>query len=262
MKKFRLRLWQLLIILFLVVIFSGPVYFLLTENFKNKQWSTAETGSANIAPHPSVVKEAVVQVYAARTWGARGAVAVHTWIAVKPTEADTYTTYQKIGWRLRHAGTSIVIRNDIPDRHWYGNQPILISDIRGEGVDDVIEKIHLAALTYPHPHEYRVWPGPNSNSFTAWIVRRVPELRADLPPTAIGKDWLGAGQLLASSPSGTGYQITVLGILGATIGIEEGIEFNIGCVHFGVDPLDLALRLPGFGNVRLFSNNNEMNKHS
>ena len=106
-------------------------------------------------------------------------------------------------------------------------------------------------MAYPYANEYRLWPGPNSNTFTAWVVRRVPELRADLPPTAIGKDWLGATEFFSKAPSGTGYQVSVLGVLGVTVGIEEGIEFNLGCAHFGVDPLDFALRLPGFGIVSL-----------
>ena len=44
---------------------------------------------------------------------------------------------------------------------------------------------------YPYADSYRVWPGPNSNTFTAFVLREVPELRVDLPPTAIGKDYLG-----------------------------------------------------------------------
>ena len=236
-----------------LIAFTGPVFLLLTGDYMGRHWSQASTGSAGIAPHPSEYKEAVAQVYAARAWGARGAIAVHTWISVKPENADAYTVYQKIGWRLHYDDTAVVIREDIPDRHWYGKKPWLLADIRGEGVDEVIQKIHQAALSYPHPKEYRLWPGPNSNSFTAWIARRVPELRTDMPPTAIGKDWLGPGTVMGSSPSGTGFQVTLLGVLGVTIALEEGVEFNVGCAHFGIDPLGLAVRLPGFGNVSLFS---------
>ena len=64
-------------------------------------------------------------------------------------------------------------------------------DVRGEGVDELIKKVDKAAKTYPYRNTYSVWPGPNSNTFIAWIGRIVPELRLDLPPTAIGKDWLG-----------------------------------------------------------------------
>ncbi len=222
---------------------------MVNGSYKSQHWSQAADGSAGIAPNPAVTKEAVAQVYAARTWGRRGAVAVHTWISVKPSHADTYTVYQKIGWRLRYDDTAVVIREDVPDRLWYGNKPWLLADVRGDGVDEVIQQIHKAALSYPHAREYRIWPGPNSNSFVAWIARRVPQLRSDLPPLAIGKDWLGPDTVFDRSPSGTGYQLTVWGALGITVGWEEGVEFNFGCVHFGVDPLDFALRLPGFGIV-------------
>ena len=238
--------------LFLGIIFSGPIYFLVTGEFMGKHWSEAASGSTGIAPLPSQTPEAVAQVYAARTWGRRGAVAVHTWISVKPANADSYTVYQKIGWRLRYDNAAVVIREDVPDRIWYGNQPWLIGEIRGENVDEVIGKIHKAAVSYPFAKEYRIWPGPNSNTFVAWITRRVPELRADLPPMAIGKDYLGSDTVMAKSPSGSGYQISLWGVLGITVGIEEGIEFNIAGVHFGIDFFGLALRLPGFGIVSPF----------
>jgi hypothetical protein len=35
-----------------------------------------------------------------------------------------------------------------------------------------------------------MWPGPNSNSFTAWIGLEVPGLDLDLPAKAIGKSWM------------------------------------------------------------------------
>ena len=45
---------------------------------------------------------------------------------------------------------------------------------------------------YPYANTYSLWPGPNSNTFTAWIARAVPELETDLPATAIGKDYIGS----------------------------------------------------------------------
>jgi hypothetical protein len=35
-----------------------------------------------------------------------------------------------------------------------------------------------------------MWPGPNSNSFTAWIALEVPQLGLQLPTKAIGKQWM------------------------------------------------------------------------
>ena len=58
------------------------------------------------------------------------------------------------------------------------------------------------------PSEYTLWPGPNSNTFVAWITRAVPELKVDLPATAIGKDYLG-GRMFSSAPSGSGFQFSL-----------------------------------------------------
>ena len=69
----------------------------------------------------------------------------------------------------------------------------LLADRRGEGVDELITRIEAAVDSYPYADTYRVWPGPNSNTFVAHVLRSAPELRADLPATAIGKDYLGPG---------------------------------------------------------------------
>jgi hypothetical protein len=83
------------------------------------------------------------------------------------------------------------------------------------------------------------------------LARAVPELRLDLPPTAIGKDYLGPAEFAAAAPSGTGFQLSLWGLLGLTLAREEGIEVNVAGLGFGVDPLGLALRLPGIGRVGL-----------
>ena len=49
---------------------------------------TSAANAAGLAPDPAVVREAVVQVYGARTAGAKGIFGVHTWVAVKPTDAQ------------------------------------------------------------------------------------------------------------------------------------------------------------------------------
>src|SRR5688500_17662907 len=66
-------------------------------------WRTASREPIGLAPNPAQVKEAVVQVYGARAVGAKGFFGVHTWIAVKPTNAPSFTVYEVIGWRLRWA---------------------------------------------------------------------------------------------------------------------------------------------------------------
>jgi len=76
----------------------------------------------------------------------------------------------------------------------------------------------------------------------------VPELRADLPPTAIGKDYLRGG-LFTAAPSGSGYQLSVAGLLGLTASSVEGLEVNLLGLTFGVDPWPPALKLPLAGRI-------------
>ncbi len=212
-------------------------------------WSRASRESAGIAPAASAVPEAIVQVYAARAFAWRGAFAVHTWIAVKPSGAPHWTTYQVIGWNVRRGGKAVAIRREAPDRHWFGNPPVLLAEYRGTGIDAMIDRIDDVARAYPWNDTYRVWPGPNSNSFTAWVARQVPGLGIELPSTAIGKDWLGGATVAAAAPSGTGYQLSLYGVAGLLAAAEEGLEVNIAGLTVGLDPLDFALKLPGVGRV-------------
>jgi hypothetical protein len=80
------------------------------------------------------------------------------------------------------------------------------------------------------------------------VVREVPELRVDLPPTAIGKDYLGM-MPLALTPSGTGGQLSVLGVAGVAAGWEEGLELNLLGLTFGIDPRSLSIKLPLLGRI-------------
>jgi hypothetical protein len=93
-----------------------------------------------------------------------------------------------------------------------------------------------------------MWPGPNSNTFTAWVLRAVPELEADLPPTAIGKDYTGK-KLVGSAPSGRGFQFSLFGLVGLTASIVEGLEVNLLGLTFGINPFDPSLKLPLVGRV-------------
>lgn len=213
-------------------------------------WRTASRESAGIAPDPAETREAVVQVYAARTWGWRGNFAVHTWIAVKPTDAPAFTVYEVIGWRAYHGLSALAVHNRPADGRWFGAEPEILFDLRGPEVDAVIQRIDAAARSYPFADSYRVWPGPNSNTFTAHVVGEVPELTVDLPPTAIGKDYLTDG-ILAWTPSGTGFQMSVFGLVGLIVGLREGLEINVLGLVFGIDPDDLAVKLPMVGRVGL-----------
>ena len=222
---------------------------LLASSAAGQDWRTASREPVGLAPSPATTTQAVVQVYGARAVRWRGYFGVHTWVAVKPRAAASYTVHEVNGWRLRRAGTSVVSSNRHPDGRWFGNPPHLIAELRGPRAEAAAAKIAAAVQNYPYANQYRVWPGPNSNTFTAFVLRQVPELAAELPATAIGKDYLGTG-MVAVTPSGTGYQLSLLGLLGVLAATGEGIELNILGLTIGIDPLDLALNLPLAGKVR------------
>ncbi len=199
--------------------------------------------AASVAPDPAMVREPVVQVWGARTRGVKGLFGVHTWVAVKPRDAGEYTVYEVVGWRLRWSDSAVAIRNRAPDQ-WFGAEGELYAEKRGAGVDELIQRIDKLARAYPHARTYTLWPGPNSNTFTAWVARAVPELEADLPATAIGKDYMG-DTLISTAPSGSGFQFSLRGLLGVAASGVEGIELNILGLNFGVGPSGVKLPLVG-----------------
>jgi hypothetical protein len=162
---------------------------LLAACSTGKDWQTASRESAGIAPSPLTTNEAVLQVYGAPTWGWRGWFAVHTWIAAKHTGEPSYTVYEVIGWRLKRGLPLVRVEKDLPDRYWFGERPRLLKEHRGTGVDTLITAVDNAARAYPWPTTYQAFPGPNSNTFTAWVAKQVPELDLSLPFAAIGSGY-------------------------------------------------------------------------
>ena len=229
----------------------------LNVSCSHQDWRTADRSSAGLAPSPVLEKEAVIQVYAARAVRWRGYFGVHSWIAMKEKNADFYTTYHVMGFRIQRVGTSIVSERDVPDRRWFGAEPTLISTLVGPAAERAIPKIVEAVADYPYKDTYRIWPGPNSNTFISFILRRVPEIGVELPPNAIGKDWINEGDLFGLSESGTGVQVSLHGLLGMTLGLAEGIEINLLGMSFGIDLWRPAIKLPfagrlGFADARVF----------
>ena len=208
-------------------------------------WQTAPRHSSGLAPDPADHRDlAIIQVYAARTYGWRGQLAVHPWIIYKRAGDERYTRYDVVGWRA----PNVVQRNyALPDGLWYGSQPRVLVDHRGPHIERMIDQIEAAVASYPHADQYLSYPGPNSNTFLAHIGREVPALKLDLPANAIGKDYRPLTEMLGRSSSGAGVQITLLGLLGLSVGPLEGVEFNVLGLNFGIDTNPPAIRLPFLG---------------
>ena len=213
-------------------------------------WRTADWSSSSLAPDPVVDKQAIIHVYAARAGRWKGIFSVHSWIAFKPKNATRFTRYDVVGWGAP------VRKNRMPvDGRWYGNIPEIILEIKGEKAGQLIPKIQAAVSRYPYEQrgDYRVWPGPNSNTFVAWVGREVPELGLEMPPNAVGKDYLGDGVALAPTPSGSGWQLSFWGVFGMALAWQEGFEIHLLGTTVGLDLNDFGVKLPGIGTLSLSS---------
>ena len=244
----KITQWTLIVVVLLLI---GPILALAMGRASLAgDWRSATHRSAGLAPDPATYEDAVVQVYASRAFGWRGAFSDHTWLAAKPRGASGYTRYEVIGW-YGGGGRSVVSVGSAraPDAEWYGAAPRLIRDVRGAQAEAVIAKLDKAVETYDSPMSYRVWPGPNSNTFVAHLGRAIPELELTMPSTALGKDYLTGGAVFSRTPSGTGWQLSLLGLAGVAVGKDEGLEVNLLGLTVGVDVLRPAVKLPGFGRL-------------
>lgn len=240
----------ILTILFLILL--GPLGVLISGKVAlNGSWRTANRHSANLAPPPISHPEAIVQIYAARAFHWRGLFGVHMWIAVKAKDAKQYIVYQVVGWNKYHHRPVLVVKHDIPDRFWFNQKPWVVFELRGTKARTAIPKINLAAKDYPYKNTYHVWPGPNSNTFVAYIARQVPELHFTMPALAIGKDFLPNHRFFAKSPDGHGYQFSFYGLLGLLISKKAGLEINLLGLVIGINPMEMAFAWPGIGWVCL-----------
>ena len=230
----------------LYVVLAAVITACASRMYFGDDWRSASREPVGLAPDPALVKEAVLQVYGARSIGAKGLFGVHTWVAAKPTGAQHWTVYEVIGWRLSRASSAVVVGDRLPDERWFGAMPELYVERRGAGVEQLIERVDKAARAYPYAMKYSAWPGPNSNTFTAWIARAVPELEIDLPATAIGKDYLG-DSIVGAAPSGSGYQLSLGGLLGVAASAVDGVELNVLGLNFGIN--GRGLKLPMFGRI-------------
>ncbi|MCJ8142492.1 DUF3750 domain-containing protein [Ancylobacter sp. A5.8] len=215
-----------------------------TSDF-SRSWRSADWSSTGTLPPAARNPEAMVRVYAARVGRWRGIFAVHSWIVIKEAGGG-YERFDKVGW-----GSPIRRNGYAPDGRWYGNEPEVVFEARGEAAQALIPKLRAAIDAYPYADygDYRVWPGPNSNSFVAAVLAAVPETAATLPPTAIGKDFPTDGRWIGLAPSQTGVRLSLGGYAGLTLAWVEGLEINVLGAVAGLDLRRPGIKLPGFGRI-------------
>jgi len=213
---------------------------------RRENWQTADRSSAGLLAKASNHPDALIRVFAARTVRWRGIFAVHTWIVVKERGAARYSRYDYTAW-----GEPIRIDGFAADGQWFGALPETVVSVDGERAEQLIPKIRSVIESYKFRAygDYSPWPGPNSNTFIQAILDAVPELKAVLPPTAIGKDYPYRDEWYGLTPLGTGVFVSLGGYLGLTVGWIEGIELNFFGGVLGIDIRRPALKFPGIGRL-------------
>ncbi|MCP4473551.1 MAG: DUF3750 domain-containing protein [Gammaproteobacteria bacterium] len=242
---------MLIIFFTLLFIFTvGPMWLYSTRSVRmGEHWLDASLEPIGIAPDPKKEKQAIIQVYAARAFNWRGLFAVHCWIAVKAENAPHFTVYQVIGWNVYSQRPLVDVAEGPPDRLWYNHRPKVIHMVEGEQAAQLIPKIEQAVKDYPYAESYHAWPGPNSNTFIAWIGRQVPQLHLVMPASALGKDYLAPRQIFARAPSG--WQISWRGVLGVLFSLRSGFQINIMGLTLGLFWWPPTIIMPGIGRLSL-----------
>jgi hypothetical protein len=240
--KFARKLLLAILFVYLLPALASAGWWYVKE--RPGSWREADWSSANILPKPGDDTAAAIHVFSATTGGMKGAVASHSWIVTKGQGDKNYNRYDKVGWG------SPIRRNGYPaDGKWYSNTPRLVVSITGDEAVRLIPKIEKAIQSYPYikPGAYRIWPGPNSNTFVAHVLRSVPELGAVLPPDAVGRDYLPEGKLFAIDADGFDMHATLYGLLGISAGVRSGLEVHVIGLVAGIDVMRPAIKIPALG---------------
>jgi hypothetical protein len=212
---------------------GGPAHWWNWDRSVTSQWPSA-------AEHP----QARILVMSGRTRGWKGVVAVHSWIVVKGENEPGWRRYDVTRWG------SPVRLNWWPPDLYFGERGSVILDMSGPQAQALIPRIDAAISNYRYADDgdYRIWPGPNSNTFVASVLRAVPELGVALPSTAVGRDFRPF-PYAGLTDSGTGVEANLFGLLGVKLGWVEGVELNVLGLVAGLDLQNPGVKLPGFGRL-------------
>jgi hypothetical protein len=212
-------------------------------------WRAADWSSAGLLPPADADDDAAIYVLAARTGGLKGALSLHSWIVLKRPGAREYERWDKVGW-----GTPLRRNSRAADGRWYSNVPVVVKAVRGVEAETLLPKFERAVADYPYAQAggYRIWPGPNSNSFVAHVLREVPEFGAVLPANAVGRDFRPGIAAFDRAPDWSDFHLTLGGVLGIAVGRLSGIELHFAGLVAGIDLQRPALKIPGLGSVPLW----------
>jgi uncharacterized protein DUF3750 len=232
-----------ILVLFIAPIIARAALYAMSDD--PRSWRDADWSSTGLLPAAANSAPARVIIFTGTAGAWKGIFSVHSWIVLKHANEPRWQRYDVVGW-----GQPIRLNNWPVDGKWYGNKPVMLADISGPEAENLIPRIEgtVKDYNYSQTGDYRIWPGPNSNSFIAAILRTVPELGLTLPPNAVGRDFR-SGLYIGRTDSGTGFEINLHGLAGLKLAWVEGVEVNLMGLVAGLDLRHPGVKLPGFGRI-------------
>ena len=129
--------------------------------------------------------ELVVQLRCAKVPQAP-AIADHCWFAEFDQEGRRWHRWEVMRYP---AGPWGHVQRDVmaPDAGCGAGASWVLREFRGPRAERLRDVLH-EPRRYPFRDRYRYWPGPNSNTYVAWVFREA-DIAASLPGTAYGRGY-------------------------------------------------------------------------
>jgi hypothetical protein len=188
-----------------------------------------------------------VQLRSATLPSALRVIAVHTWFNVLEAADGRWRRWEV--WQNRAAGGESWghVHRDLmhPERPVGGGPAVCEWEWGGDEAARLLSVLNRSP-EYPERERYRYWPGPNSNTYAAWVLSEAG-IDYSLDPRAVGKDFLGArgfgirrerGRVQLESP-----------LLGMHVDARRAVEVHVLGLTFGLERAPAALTTP-LGRVR------------
>jgi hypothetical protein len=186
--------------------------------------------------------EPVVQLGHSRLPSALGAVAVHHHFLTFDSAEGRWHRWD-LWQHADRGGTSWGhVHRDLlsPASGVGGEPPVTVREWRGDEARALLRALDRSS-EYPYRGRYLAWPGPNSNTYPAWVLREAG-VSCDMDPRSLGSNYLGRVGV-GRTTTATGVQAECA-LLGVKVGLEDGVELHFLGFVFGLDAWPPAIKTP------------------
>ncbi len=151
-------------------------------------WRCEKPDQSQFAPLAQLTDsgQAIVRVYGAPIPFLEPFV-IHTWVLTKRAEERAFHRWEV--WRTP-GGDYVHVRKDrlAPTADIGAGKTFIIGQVKGHGADSIVAFVESESPQYPLKETYIAFPGPNSNTFTQWVLDN-SGWELVLPPCAVGAQW-------------------------------------------------------------------------